>query len=320
MISGRKAGRCIKNNTNSKSQKAAIGTNCTRQAYEASVLTRMKGRAGAYSPKGAPGIALEVMANDSKNISNVFKPDTVTKFTKSSTAPQVDAVTTTAGKVVERIQYKDTISQAGVKKTIDQVKSGKYRQVQLKGTIEATEKFNAAAKANGITKRMESTGISHNSTQRIGDRFTGQMINTSCLSDAVKGSVAGAVGVTAAIEIVKSVDNGDSLGECAGHVVSKGAESALTAAAATAAGEVAAGAAATLLATSTIPVVGPLVVGIGAAVAVGSVVGEVTDGVFDEVGDVIGNTVDDIGYGISNAADEIFCGVSGIVSEFFSLF
>lgn len=42
------------------------------------------------------------------------------------------------GKIIKRIQYKDTVSPAGVQKTLSQVKSGKYQQAQLCGTIEAT--------------------------------------------------------------------------------------------------------------------------------------------------------------------------------------
>ena len=62
------------------------------------------------------------MANDKSNMRNFLKPDTVIKFTKSSTVTQVDAVTTKAGKVIERIQYKDTVSPAGVQKTLNRLK------------------------------------------------------------------------------------------------------------------------------------------------------------------------------------------------------
>lgn len=275
------------------SRNIAVGTELTRECYEQSVMTRMTGRAGSATVKGAPGNALEILANDKRNISNALKPETVTKLTKSSTAHQVDAVTTKAGKVVERIQYKDTVSNAGVQKTLKQVTSGKYRQAQLYGTKEAAEKFNAAAKANNVAKNMKSTGISHNTTQRIGDKLTQQAIKPASLGNAVKGSVVTAVGITAGVEIVKSVKNGDSVGECTGHVVSKGTESAVNATVATVAGEVAM----SLLATSAIPVAGPVIAcaGIGAAVVAGSIAGNITDGVFDDIGDSIGDAIDDIG-------------------------
>lgn len=291
---------------NNEGNTVGLGAEITREAYEASVVKRMAGRAGAYSPKGAAGNALEIMANDRNNLKNIMKPDTVTKLTKSSTATQVDAVTTKAGKVIERIQYKDTVSPAGVQKTLNQVKSGKYQQAQLRGTIEAAEKYNAVAKANGVSKTMQSTGISHNATQRVGDKFTNQPLKVAGLGDAVKGSASVAVGLTAAIEVGKSIANGDSLGECTSHVVSKGAESAISATAATIAAEATASTVGGLLATSAIPVVGPAVAGIGAAILVGSAVSEITDGIFDDVGSAIGNVVDDIGTGVSDFVSGLF--------------
>ncbi len=193
------------------SRDIAIGTEIIRETYDSSVLSRMSGRAGSGSRYGAPGIAFEVMAVDRANASTILKPDIVTKVTKSSTATQVDAVTMQAGKVIERIQYKDTVSPSGVYKTINQVADGKYQQAQLKGTIEAAEKFNSAVKKSSISKTMESTGISHNTTQRLGDKFTGQPLNASNLGDAIKGSTAVAVGITAGVEVVKSIAEVDSL-------------------------------------------------------------------------------------------------------------
>lgn len=291
---------------NNEGKSVGIGTEIAREGYEASVVSRMSGRAGAYSPKGAAGNALEIMANDRSNLSNCLRPDTVTKLTKSSTATQVDAVTTKAGKVIERIQYKDTVSSSGVQKTLNQVKSGKYQQAQLRGTIEATEKYNAAAKASGVSKTMQSTGISHNTTQRVGDKFTKQTLKANCLGDAVKGSTGVAVGITAAIEVGKSVVNGDSVGECTGHVVAKGTESALSAAAATVAAETTASVVGGLLASSAIPVAGPLIAGMGAALLVGGAVSEITDGAFDEIGSAVGGVVDDVVYGVSDFVESLF--------------
>lgn len=304
-------------NSKNNGKQMGIAAEVAREGYEGSVMTRMAGRAGAYSPKGAPGNALEIMANDKSNLSNILKPDTVTKLTKSSTATQVDAVTTKAGKVVERIQYKDTVSPTGVQKTLNQVKAGKYQQAQLRGTVEAAEKYNAAAKTSGVTKTMKSTGISHDTTQRIGDKFTKQPIKVASLGDAVKGSTVAAVGITTAIEVGKSIVNGDSIGECTSHVVAKGTESAISAAVATVAGEVTAGAVGGLLATSAIPVAGPVIAGIGAAVLVGSAVGEVTDGLFDDVASGIGDTVENIAYGIGDAVSSIGEGISDFVGGLF---
>ena len=266
-----------KDDNKNEGKNLGIGSEIAREGYEASVVHRMTGRAGASTIKGAPGNALEIMANDKRNMKNLLKPDTVTKLTKSSTATQVDAVTTKSGKVIERIQYKDTVSPSGVRKTVNQVKSGKYQQAQLWGTKEAAKQYNDMAKAEGISKKMHSTGISHNSTQRVGDKFTKQPIKAASLGDAVKNSTAIAVGITAATEVVKSVANGDSVGECTANVVSKGAESAVTASAAA----------------------------VAAATVAAKVVGEVTDGAFDEIGENIGLAVDNIGYTVEDAVDNI---------------
>ena len=303
---------------NNEGKVLSIGAEAGRIGYEASVVSRMTGRAGTGSSKGVSGIALEIMATDKSNMENLFKPDTITKLTKSSTAPQVDAVTTTAGKVVERIQFKDTVSPSGVRKTLEQVKSGKYQQVQLRGTIEATEKYNAAAEASGITKAMKSTGISHDTTQRVGDKFINRPIKPASMTDAIKGSATTSVAITTATEVGKSIMNGESMGECTSHVVSKGAESALTTVVTTAVAETTTGLAATLLASSAIPVLGPAVVGIGTALCIGNAMGEITDGVFDDVGTAIGNTVDNITYGISNAVESFADGVSNFVGNLFS--
>lgn len=72
-----------------------------------------------------------------------------------------------------------------------------------------------------------------------------------------------------------------------------------------------------MLATSAIPVAGPVIAGIGAAVLVGSAVGEVTDGLFDDVASGIGDTVENIAYGIGDAVSSIGEGISDFVGGLF---
>jgi hypothetical protein len=298
-----------KSSSKNEGNTIGLGLELSRQGYEASVVSRMAGRAGAYTSTGAPGIALEVKANDLNNLRNVIKPDTVTKFTKSSTATQVDAVTTKAGKVIERIQYKDTVSPSGIKKTLEQVKSGKYNQVQLRGTAEAAENFNAAAKADGIAKRMKSTGISHDTTQRIGDKFTKQLPKAKSVGKAVKGATVIAVGVTTAIEVGKSIKNKDSVGECTSHVLSKGVESAVSASVAAVAGEIATGAVAGLLTTVSAPAAVPAIAGIGVALLAGGAVSKVASGKFDGIGDHVGKSVDNAIEEVSDKRQKKACSI-----------
>lgn len=300
-----------KDDNKNEGKNLGIGSEIAREGYEASVVHRMTGRAGAKPPKGSPGIALEIMATDKRNMKDLLKPDTVTKLTKSSTATQVDAVTMKAGKVKGRIQYKDCVSSAGTRKIANQAEANKYQQAQLWGTIEGTDKYNALAQKRGISKRMHSTGISHNSTQRVGDKFTKQPIKAASLGDAVKNSTAIAVGITAATEVVKSVANGDSVGECTANVVSKGAESAVTASAAAVAGEVAG----SIAAVTSAPAVVPAAIGIGAATVAAKVVGEVTDGAFDEIGENIGLAVDNIGDTVEDVTDNVRYAVENVTDN-----
>lgn len=153
---------------------------------------------------------------------------------------------------------------------------------------------------------MKSTGISPNATQRVGDKFTKQPLKIGGLGDAVKGSTGVAVGITTAVEVGKSITNGDSVGECTGYVVSKGAESALSAAATTVAAETTVSVVGELLATSAIPVAGPLIAGVGTALLVGHAVSEITDGLFDGMGYTIGEVVDDVVDRISDFVGELF--------------
>ena len=115
-----------KDDNKNEGKNLGIGSEIAREGYEASVVHRMTGRAGASTIKGAPGNALEIMANDKRNMKNLLKPDTVTKLTKSSTATQVDAVTTKSGKVIERIQYF---------RSSKNCKSGKIRKISASTTL-----------------------------------------------------------------------------------------------------------------------------------------------------------------------------------------
>lgn len=60
------------------------------------------------------------------------------------------------------------------------------------------------------------------------------------------------------------------------------------------------------MATSAIPVAGPLIAGIGVTLLVGGAVSEITDGVFDEIGSAIGGAVDDVVDGVSDFVGGLF--------------
>ncbi len=126
-----------------------------------------------------------------------------------------------------------------------------------------------------------------------------------------------AVGLTAGTEIVKSVQNGDTLGVCTGHVLAKGTETALSTAAAVAGVDLVSTVVCGLMAGVATTVAAPVIVGtgIGASLLAGGAVKEITDGVFDEVGDAIGEVVDDVIFGVSNAGGEIMCGALQLAAD-----
>ena len=280
-------------------------TEGVRELYEGSVVNRMMDRKNGLTPKGAKGIALEVMDMDQLNAKDLLKAGRKTQLTKNTRATQLDAVTVDKGKVVRRYQYKDTSK--AVEKTVKQVKSGKYNQATLRGTKESSDAFNTAAEKIGLNKRMESSGISSKTTERVAGKALAVkdgVVDAATMANNVAGAAKctafGAVGVSTVLEVGKSIINGDSVGECANHVVSKGAESAISGAASGAAGEACALAAAMINPALAIPAA--IVGGIVAA----GVTGNIVNGAFDEVGDCVENIVDEVSETIDEVAFNIW--------------
>lgn len=259
-----------------------------KNSYEASVIARAMERAGR-NPH-LKGHIHEVLVQDARNLGNVFKGQ-VTQLTRSTTAGTVDLVTVKAGKVVERLQLKDTLSQSSVDKLVRQVAEGKYRSARLVGTEETTKLVNSALEKAGAGKRMVSSGVSSNTTtnlaQRAGAAGSGTLGGAALQAAKSGGAVGAAVG--AGVEVVKGVRdlwNGErDAGEVAGSVAKAGVKGYATGAAASAAataggaavasGMAALGVGATATAAAT--VAAPVVV----AVAVGYGVSKVCDWLLD---------------------------------------
>ena len=238
-----------------------------KELYEGSVVYRMAGRAGAAG-KGAKGIAFETIYSDMKNFANATK-DKVTGFTKNSTATQVDLVTKDgAGKVVERIQCKDTPSPSGIKDTISKVKSGKYDGAQLVGTKETAEAYAEEAAKNGVKKTMENSGVSTETTKRIANKALGVMPSAKEICNtAANGGAVGAA-VDGGIALVESIVNKDDLPDTVGHTGYHAVEGAVTGAGAAVAGEVVAAGVGAAGLGGAAPVVVPAVACAGAATAI----------------------------------------------------
>jgi hypothetical protein len=260
----------------------------TQTAYESTVTARAILRAGA-NPH-LKGHIHEILLRDSKNFKSLLNGQS-TALTKSATAKTVDLVTTKGGKVIERIQAKDCISDSSIRDIVDKVRSGQYRSAKLVGTEETTARVNAALKKAGLSKRMSSSGVKTADTTRMAQRVgaSGSGTLASATWQAAKaGGAAGAV-IGAGIETVKGIsdlmDGTRDGGEVAWSVAKAGgkgyATGAAAGAAATAGGAavasglaaIGAGAGVTAIATAAAP--------IALAVGVGYLVSSVWDSIFD---------------------------------------
>lgn len=284
----------VKREKDNLGNKISLGVEMGRQCYEGSVMQRMQGRSGAYTASGSKGIVLEIMGNDKINASNVLNPEVTAKLTKQANAPQVDAVIMNGNKVASRLQYKDVLSTSGIRDITNSTKNGKYNAAKLMGTTECAEKFNKAAEKAGINKRMMDTGISSKTTQRIGDKFTGQMPKVDGMGDLLKKSVAVSAGITAGTEIIKSINNGDSVSECARNVTTKVTENVVNATVSTAAAEIVS----TVLAPF-----GP-VVSVGGGLITAAVTNEV---VSEKTKDFIEDVGFEIEYGLNVLGAQVSC-------------
>lgn len=297
------------NSTNSKSNTGNIATFAT-EGYDYSVASRMAGRAGSSSPLGGKGNAFEIMYSDQKNLGNVLKPGTTTRLTQSSTATQADLVTTKAGKIVERIQCKDTSSISGTADTIKRVKGGQYRATQLVGTSESAASFNAKASSSGVTKVMKDSGISTKDTSRVSNKFNG-VSSTTGIGNAAKVSakLGGALG--GGVAAIESIANGDDFSTTTGNVASGALKGSLSGAAGTVTSE----ATMLALAAAPIPLAAKVVIGVGSGIVAGTAAGEVVSDVCDGVGEIVTDVVE----GVGNVVSDICSGVGDFFDGLFSL-
>ena len=281
-------------NTNSRNNVAGSASN----VYEASVGMRALNRAG-QNPQ-MKGIVQEIMYCDkyNTNMGNILNGHHM-DLTKSTTAHMKDVIAkNSAGKVVGHAQLKDTISNAGVRKTVQQIKSGHYSKTRVIGTEETAAKVNKVLEKCGVKQRVESSGISSKTTSRIADKTLGKMPTISTMSSAAKaGGVTGAA-VGAGMEAISSIGDwleGDkSAGEAAADVAVAGVKGGVTGAVSGVIGSAAAGATGSAIAAATATTVGSAVAGtavgaaaiaaapVVAAVAAPMVVFGLLDSLFDD--------------------------------------
>ena len=259
-------------------------TIAAKTCYEGSVISRAMERAG-HNPH-LKGHIHEVLVQDLRNISpdNVFA-GRVTEMTRSTTAKTVDLVTCKAGKVVERLQLKDTPASIG--KVIERVKSGQYRTAQLLGTSETTEAFNSVARAQGLSKTMQSSGISSKTTTALAQRAgaTGSGTLGGAMAQAAKGGGAVGAAFGAGVEVVRGIgDLMDGTRNCADVAVSTakagvkgGASGAAASVAATATGAAVVSGLSALGVTGAVATATTFAAPVAVAIGVGYMVSEVFD-------------------------------------------
>ncbi|WP_302550608.1 hypothetical protein [uncultured Dialister sp.] len=219
------------------------------------------------------GIVQEIMYCDkyNTNMGNILNGRHM-DLTKSTTAHMKDVIAKdSAGRVVSHAQLKDTISNAGVRKTVQQIKSGHYSKTRVIGTEETAAKVNKVLEKYGVKQRVESSGISSKTTSRIADKTLGKMPTISTLSSAAKaGGVTGAA-VGAGMEAISSIgdwlEDDKSAGEAAADVAVAGVKGGVTGAVSGVIGSAAAGATGSAIAAATATTVGSAVAGtaVGAA-------------------------------------------------------
>jgi hypothetical protein len=134
----------------------------SREMYQDGVGREALQRAGENGQ--LKGVVHEILYRDRKNVESLLRgKGEITRLTRSQTARTVDLVTTREGRIVSREQLKDVTSAAGIRKTLEQIRSGQYRSARLVGTEETTS---ALARS---TKPVRSSGISSSTTRRIAD-------------------------------------------------------------------------------------------------------------------------------------------------------
>lgn len=271
--------------------RGALAGAIAKEGYEAHVALEALERAG-HCPQ-LKGHVHEIMFRDKFNFNplNLLRGQHA-ELSSSATDTVMDVVIKKAGKIVDSAQLKDTVSRAGVKKTVAQIQSGKYIQTTVVGTKETVKKI-----ADKVTQEVQSSGISTETTSRIANKALGKIPSLSAIGSAVKaGGIAGAAvsagieAVSSAVDVVKGIKD---LGDAASDVAKAGVKGGIVGASTAAVNGVVAGAtgsavgvlAATgiggaIAATGAGAVVmsaAPVVVGFGAACVAGSAVSSLID-------------------------------------------
>lgn len=264
-----------------KTTKSAIAV---QTGYEGKVIREALLRAGK-NPH-LKGHIHELLLRDRLNL----RPEALLNGERASlvrapNARAVDLVIKRGGKVIQRIQAKDT--PMSISKTLRQMQSGHYRSARVLGTDETVRAFGGKAVKAACKKGMQPSGVSSRYTeslaQRAGASGSGSLAGAAGTAARVGAQWGGAA--SAGIALVRGVkdlaDGRRDLGEVAVDVAKEGAGGALSGAAASAAATVAGSVAAAGVAAAGMTGIGAAVLVVGAPVVVAIGVGFGVKSVWD---------------------------------------
>lgn len=263
--------------------------NLAKHGYEASVKARALARAGGNPHLN--GHILEVMGADKTNLNPANWAKGVRETLSASTTERAaDSVVTRAGRVIEKVQYKDCSKSIG--DVVRRVKGGQYQGTTLKGTSETAKVFNRYAAKHGMAERMQDTGISRDTTKALGracgackEVSLGKAVAMSARAGGIFGGVFS--GGISAVSNLAAVARGEKDGwEAAGCIAKDTAGGALSGAGAAATatatgGAVAAGISGTALAATTLGTACVVAAPLAAAVAIGWAIGNFWTGLWE---------------------------------------
>lgn len=220
--------------------------NNLKEIYEGKVIAEARKRAG--NNPHLKGHVHEIMLKDKMNVNpkNILQGKKAV-LTKNPNAKSADILLKKGGKIVERIQAKDTVSSGGVSKTVGQIKKGQYRNSKVFGTEETVGKLSKPLKNKNISKPVQSSGIKTETTTRIAVKagagagknvgnavkssFTSGAVSSAAKAGGTYGAIAGA-GISTVSGIIDLVNGDREFEEVAVDVVKNTAKGGLSGAAA----------------------------------------------------------------------------------------
>lgn len=267
----------------SETNRAVYGIGLINSTYQSSIARRALQRAGHC--KNLKGHVLEIYYKDRYNadVRNILAGRRG-YLTKSPTAVRDDLVVKQGGHIVKRFQCKDTLSNSGVRETVNRIREGQYSRTNVVGTRETADAVNRSlekGKAKTST-RVQDSGISSKTTELIACQANGanplkhlDLVGHHAGSMAKGGAIAG--GVTSIVRNGKDVvKRRQDLDEAVVHVA---CDTSKTAASSAVIGAVDVS---VTMAVATVPPLAPVAKPIG--IAAGMAAGAVVDALFKAAG------------------------------------